>query len=90
MEEEVSPKKLPDSVVIVGVNMLVLIAYTVFSKVSEGGIFLDAILIAAQFFICIITAIAQRRWIWVLSAFVVLLIGFLLVLNGWDHNIKMI
>jgi len=76
MESENKPSKQPSNIAIVGINIVVLLFYTLISKAIEGGIFLDAFLIAFHFFGCIIIGLAARKWVWVLSAFVVLLIGF--------------
>ncbi|MFI5159483.1 MAG: hypothetical protein ACHQF4_11500 [Sphingobacteriales bacterium] len=61
---------------ILGLNLLILAAYTIASKLIEGGIFLDAFLIVAHLFCCIIIGGTRRNWAWVLSGLLVLVIGF--------------
>jgi hypothetical protein len=63
---------------IVGINLLVLAVYTVLCKIeaSEGGIVYDLLLVGVHVFVCIIMAIVRKSWIWLLSALMVLVIGF--------------
>ena len=61
---------------VVGINIAILAVYTIASRVVDGGIIIDAFLIGLHFFIGIIASIVVRRWEWVLSAFLVLVIGF--------------
>jgi hypothetical protein len=62
---------------LVGINMAVLAGYTILcALLRDGGLIFDAFIIAGHFFICVIMAAVQRRWVWVLSAFMVLIIGF--------------
>jgi hypothetical protein len=60
----------------VGINLAVLVAYTLICKFTDGGVFLDAFFIAIHFTAAIITSIVVKKWEWVLSAFLVLAIGF--------------
>lgn len=61
---------------IVGINLFILLVYTLISAATRGNAaIIDAIFIAIQVVTCLILAIALFDWIWVLSAFVVLLIG---------------
>jgi len=83
MEEEVDEKRQNNN--IVGLNLLILVAYTILSKLIAGiskpdagfvgGPLLDAGFIAVHFLVCFIVAIEKRKWIWVLSGLVVLLVG---------------
>lgn len=65
--------------IIVGINLLVLIAYTIYLRVfnnEELIILVEAIFIAFQVAFCLIMAIFVYRKELLLSALVVLLIGF--------------
>ena len=63
---------------IVGYNLLALIIYTILCKLIPdlGGLLLAAFLIAIHVFVCIIMTIVRKDWLWILSAFLVLVIGF--------------
>lgn len=63
---------------IVGINILILAVYTLLCKLdsNDGGFIFDAFLIAIHVFVCIIMAIVKRSWMWLLSALLVLGIGF--------------
>ena len=61
---------------IVGINLLILLIYTIGLKFVDGGAIFDAILIAAHLFVCIILAIALGSRFWLLSGILVLVIGF--------------
>lgn len=61
---------------ILGLNMLILAAYTIVSKLTEGGIILDAFFIIFHLFGCVVIGGVQRSWTWVLSGLLVLIIGF--------------
>ena len=61
----------------VGFNLLALAFYTIICGfIRDGGIIFDAILIACHFFVCLIMAAVEQKWVWALSALAVLLIGF--------------
>jgi hypothetical protein len=60
----------------VGLNIAVLVVYTLACRFASDGIIIDAFLIAMHFFAGITTSIVLRKWEWVLSAFLVLVIGF--------------
>jgi|GEM_PF-2336101 len=70
--------KKPSAMKIVGYNLLVFAAYTVICAVTskDGGFVFDMFFIGIQFFTCIIFAIINRSWVWILSALMVLIIGF--------------
>lgn len=71
------PSKQPSDLKILGLNLLVFAVYSVASVYSgsDGGFF--AFMIAGvHAFICIILAIVQKRWIWVLAGLLILVIGF--------------
>lgn len=62
---------------VVGYNLLILTAYTIISRLlGDGGFVLDALLLAIHVFTCLILALANRSWMWVLAAVLVLVIGF--------------
>ncbi|NHA03640.1 hypothetical protein G7092_07535 [Mucilaginibacter sp. HC2] len=63
---------------IVGINLLILVIYTILCKLIPdlGGLLLAAFLIAVHVFACIIMTIVRKDWLWILSAFLVLVIGF--------------
>ncbi|MFD0750142.1 hypothetical protein ACFQZS_08320 [Mucilaginibacter calamicampi] len=76
--QEEAPKKQYSQIKIVGINLLVLAVYGILSKVAphgEGWTYY-AFLIAIHFLFCICAAIYNRNWMWVLSALLVLVIGF--------------
>ena len=80
MEDHKTPKNEAtetSSLKIVGLNLLVFAFYTLIC-VSTGGEagFFAFILAGLQAFICVIVAIIAKRWIWVLSALMLLIIGF--------------
>lgn len=66
---------------VVGINIGILAVYTIACRLVDGGIIIDAFLIGLHFFIAIIASIVVRRWEWVLSAFMVLVIGFSTCVN---------
>jgi len=70
--------KKPSAMKIVGYNLLVFAAYTVICAVTskDGGFIFDMFLIGIQFFACIIFAIINRSLVWLLSAIMILIIGF--------------
>jgi len=72
------PKRQNTGMKIVGYNMLALIIYTIMCKLIPdlGGLLLAAFLIAMHVFVCIIMTIVRKDWAWILSAFLVLVIGF--------------
>ncbi len=72
-EEE---KKTQEKWKVVGYNLLGLVAYTLLFRLVSGGILFDCFVVGAHFLIATIMAIAQKKWEWVLSAFLVLVIGF--------------
>lgn len=78
IHSDIKKSKVPESMKIVGFNLLVLAFYTVACKLSNdvGGIIIDAFIIGIHVIVCIITAIARQSWIWLLSALVILIVGF--------------
>lgn len=75
-EEQPEEKKASDRWKSVGYNIGVLVIYTLLLRFVDGGIFIDCLVVGMHVLGCIIAAIAMRRWEWVLSAFLVLAIGF--------------
>lgn len=63
---------------IVGINLLVLAAYTIYLRINNEELIIlgEAFLIAIQLVVCLITAIFIYRKEFLLSAALVLLIGF--------------
>ena len=84
MEEIKQEPKPQNRWKIVGINIGVLVIYTVLCRFVDGGIVIEALLIGMQFFAGIIISIVVRRWEWVLSAFLVLVIGFSTCVNFLD------
>jgi len=84
MEEINQESKFQNRWKVVGINIGVLAVYTVACRLVSGGIIIDAFLIAMHFFVGIIASIVVRRWEWVLSAFLVLVIGFSTCVNFLD------
>lgn len=68
----------------VGINIAVLVVYTLACRLTDSGVIIDAFLIAIHFFAGIIMSIIVRRWEWVLSALLVLVIGFSTCANFLD------
>jgi hypothetical protein len=79
--EELNKKqrsKHDQKIIVIGINLAVLAAYTIYfgvNKDSEMAI-AEAFFIAIQIIICLITAIFVYRKEFLLSALVILLIGF--------------
>jgi len=63
---------------ILGINLVILIIYTVLCKMGNSieSLSLEALIIGLQVFVCIIMAIVKRSGMWLLSGFLVLIIGF--------------
>lgn len=75
MEED--KKKNQRRWLVVGLNILGLLCYTLIFRFLDGGIILDCFIIAMHFFACLIAAAAlEKKWEWLLSAFLVVAIGF--------------
>ena len=69
--------KPPGEMRIVFYNLLVLAFYTVMCAIiGSGGAFIDAFLIGVHFLTCLIFTMINGKWVWILSGFLVLLIGF--------------
>jgi len=73
--EENKPKKTISNMHIVGINLAILVSYTIIFRFINGGFIFDAFFIGIQFLTCLIAAMVFDKGIWVLSAFVVVLIG---------------
>ena len=63
---------------IVGINLLVLVFYTLFLKLttSDASFILDAFVLFIHVIFCLGMALGKRSWMWLLSAVLVLAIGF--------------
>lgn len=75
-DEKTEEKKSSDRWKIIGYNILALVTYTLLCRSVDGGIMIDCFLVGIHVLACIIVAIGVRKWEWVLSAFLVLAIGF--------------
>lgn len=64
------------NVKVIGINLIILAIYTLIFRFEDSGIIFDAFLLAIQFIVCIFMGIIKQKWIWVLAALVVLIIGF--------------
>jgi len=60
---------------IVGANIGVLAFYTLVLRSVDGAMFLDAILLLVHFLFCLVMSVVKKQGIWVLAAFLVLIIG---------------
>ncbi|PWK78098.1 hypothetical protein LX99_01938 [Mucilaginibacter oryzae] len=63
---------------ILGFNLLALIVYTLLCKLINdvGSLMLEAFLVFSQVLICLVLSAVRRDVVWLLSAFMVLAIGF--------------
>lgn len=62
---------------IVAYNLLALAFYTLLLKIAAGGtgFLVDGLIIVGHFIFCLAKANGKNKWLWVLSAFLVLIIG---------------
>jgi len=76
--EELLPPEPNHKILIVGINLAVLAAYTIYFSINKEEliIIVEAFFIAIQIIICLVMAIAIYHKEFLLSALVVLLIGF--------------
>jgi len=78
-ENELNKKKPIRGIGSVGINLLVLFFYTVLFKLFSGNadIIFDAFVIGFYVIFCLLMALLSRAsWYWLLSAVLVLVIGF--------------
>ncbi len=61
---------------VMGINIGILAVYTSMCFLSNDGMLYDVLFLLVHVVACLIVAIAVKRWVWVLSALIVLLIGF--------------
>jgi len=62
---------------IVAINLIILAVYTILFKLAgDGGFVLDALILVLHVTTCIIMSIVKKSGFWLLSAFLVLAIGF--------------
>ena len=76
---EMEKKRSPEKIIIVAINLAILVAYTIYFKTSSKDsltIILEAIAIGIHVITCILLAIVVYRKELLLSALVILLIGF--------------
>ncbi|PJJ84617.1 hypothetical protein [Mucilaginibacter auburnensis] len=74
----IPPEPKKPGMKLVGFNLLTLLGYGALSVIAGKGegLILYALLIVIHFLFCICAAIYKRNWMWVLSAFLILAIGF--------------
>lgn len=73
MEEQ---KKEPDKMRIVGLNIGIFAVYTLICAVTPLKIFSAIVPLGFHLVACFVLAIVYRNWVWVLSAGLLVLIGF--------------
>ena len=76
---EMEKSRSAEKIIIVAINLAILTAYTVYFKTSSTDsltILLEAIAIGIHFITCLLLAIVVYRKEFLLSALVILLIGF--------------
>ena len=75
-----------NEMIIVGINLLILISYTIYFRLRSKdleALIIDAFAIALHVVICLIVAAAVKRGrIWALSAGLILVIGFATCFSG--------
>lgn len=83
------PVNTTSSLKIVGINLAVFFIYTVIgiASMGEDGGFSAMILAVIHAFICVIIAIIARRWVWVLSALLLIVIGFATCVSTFSLNV---
>ncbi len=69
-------KNTPPDMQLVGINLLILAGYTVVCKLIPGGVILDVLALFFHVLTCLVNALANRSWIWLLSGILILMIGF--------------
>ncbi|HEY0177421.1 MAG TPA: hypothetical protein VGC08_13645 [Pedobacter sp.] len=75
MNENVN--KPGDTYKVLGFNLLAFVIYTVIGVASGDSGLLGAFIISlVHFGVCVIMAIALRKWVWFLSGLLILIIGF--------------
>jgi glucan phosphoethanolaminetransferase (alkaline phosphatase superfamily) len=76
--EEVEKKQTKTQEIIIGVNLLILIVYTIYLRVDSNNynFIADAFFIAIHVVLCLVIAIFIKPRAFLLSAGLVLLIGF--------------
>ncbi len=78
-------KQIPDLAVL-GINVGIFAIYTAIGVYSNGDSWFVISLWHAA--VCVLMAIIQKRWIWVLAALVVLIIGFATCVNTFHLDTK--
>jgi uncharacterized membrane protein len=83
MSEE---KKKFGDLAVLGTNLAVFAAYTVIGlSQNADGWFIISLWHAAA---CVLMAIIQKRWIWVLAVLLILIIGFATCANNFHLDTK--
>jgi nicotinamide riboside transporter PnuC len=77
-EKQPVDNKPKGNIAIVGYNILVLAFYTILFKMlaNQGGLVFDALVILIHFLACVIMAISNKSWMWLLSGVLIVVIGF--------------
>ena len=74
MEQPKQNKQVEDFKII-GINLLVMVGYTILSKVSDWGAILDSMCLLFHVVFCWGRAFSNKSWMWFLAGLLVLLIG---------------
>ncbi|MFI5159484.1 MAG: hypothetical protein ACHQF4_11505 [Sphingobacteriales bacterium] len=69
---------------VVGLNMLVMVAYTVAFRFVDSGYIFDALIMFVHLITCISLAAIEHKKSWALSGLLVLLIGFSTCYGVWS------
>lgn len=84
IQQPLPPKKRVPDLAILGYNLLAFALYTISVVASDNdGGFYAFMLSIIQFVVCIIMAIAVRRWAWALAGLIVIIIGFGTCVNNF-------
>jgi len=73
--DEQQQSKRTDSFMIIGCNLLLMVAYTVLDRVSGSGGMLDCTFLLIHVVTCWVFSISRKSWAWSLAGLLVLLIG---------------
>ncbi|MCD8739436.1 hypothetical protein LT679_02375 [Mucilaginibacter roseus] len=90
-EQNPEPNKRPIYMGITGINLMVMIGYTLMCGLAgEEGLLVQIFLVIIHAIVCVIVAPFARKWEWVLAGLLVLIIGVsscfgLLELQGGLH-----
>jgi len=87
---EQQQNKKPGDLKILGINLGIFAVYSILCIYTGGGDGGIAAFMFAGFhaFICVILVIVQKRWIWVLAALLILVIGFATCVSNFKLDIR--